>query len=339
MTRGALFATVLLAVLPPRPLSAQIRGTVVDEQHHPLGDAVVDLWSPTARLGRVITGPSGAFQFAADPTATRLLVRRIGASPSQRALGAGAGPVEVILAAAPITLPPIRVSGACTGREDRSAREAWESAARWYREILDTFVIETTFKTTHERLLLTEVGRPVIDSTGYGQAGHTAYARRLGEARLKEVGYPAPDPESSEVFTSSMTPSELQHFVSPGFGDRVRFTALEDGRIRFCPKRRDHPWIEGVMAFAEDSSVLWIKWTYGARSEGWATGGLATFASPATDRSVPLVPTSFVLWQERGSGMAAQWSAEFREWTVRPKYGLYLPPDRRVRDTSTAQHP
>jgi len=40
------------------------------------------------------------------------------------------------------------------------------------------------------------------------------------------------------------------------------------------------------------------------------------FLAPARDSSLPLLPTSETLWQERLRGEAAQRSIEYREWRL-----------------------
>jgi hypothetical protein len=104
--------------------------------------------------------------------------------------------------------------------------------------------------------------------------------------------------------------------VNPLFGRRVRFTTLDEQRIRFCARDHRHPWIEGEFKLADDGSILWARWRYGAKVPGWETGGVATFLSPAADRSMPLLTATFLTWQERGSGMVARWGAEYSTWRV-----------------------
>src|SRR5437868_777784 len=111
---------------------AQVRGTVVDEGGRPLSDAVVDLWTPTTRVGRVVTGPEGRFRFD-GVDASRIVVRRIGSRSLVQALGRGDSVLALHLSSAPIEVASIEVSGACGGREDRAARERWQRATSWYR--------------------------------------------------------------------------------------------------------------------------------------------------------------------------------------------------------------
>lgn len=303
------------------PAVAQVRGTVVDETGHPLADAVVDLWTPTTRVGRVVTGPEGRFRFDAI-NESRIVVRRIGSRGLVQPLGPGDSILALHLSSAPIEMTPIEVSGRCTAREDRAARQRWERAASLYRPLPDTLWLEATFKGEHTRLPRDEAERPDLDSTGYGFDGYRHLAIEVGEAAIGLSGYPAPDPDGDEVFVSFLTPAELQHLVDPLFGRRVRFTTLDDQRIRFCPRDRQLPWIEGEFKLAEDGSILWSRWRYGSKSPWWETGGVATFLAPSEDRSSPLLTSTFLIWQERGSGMVARWAAEFSAWrftTVEPR--------------------
>jgi len=96
----------------------------------------------------------------------------------------------------------------------------------------------------------------------------------------------------------------------------VRFQEVEPGRIRFCAKQTKSPWISGELVVTEDGSLLLAWWRYGAAREIPATGGVATFAAPSPARDLPLLPTSFLIWQERPSGRAAQNSFQYREWAV-----------------------
>jgi hypothetical protein len=288
---------------------------VTDEAGRPLSDAVVDLWTPTTRIGRVVTGPDGLFRSDAT-NASRIVVRRIGSRSLVLPVMPGDSVLAVHLSLAPVEMASINVSGACGGREDRAARRRWESAAAWYHPLADTLWVEATFKGESSRVRQEEAERPDIDSTGYGIAGYRHWAIEGQEAAIGQLGYSAPDPERDELFSRSLTPAELQHFVNPLFGRRVRFTMLDEQRVRFCPRDRRQPWIEGEFKLAEDGSILWARWRYGAKVPGVETGGVATFLSPAADRSMPLLTATFLTWQERPNGMVARRAAEYSAWRV-----------------------
>lgn len=295
--------------------AAQIRGVVVDDAGRPLADAVIDLWTPTTRVGRVVTGPEGRFRCDVG-NVSRIVVRRIGSRSLVLPLEPGDSLLTIRLPLAPVELASIEVSGACGGREDRAARRRWETAAAWYRPLPDTLWLEATFKGEYSRVRKEEAERPDIDSTGYGNAGYRNLAIEVYETAIARFGYHALDPERDEAFSSSLFPAELQHLMNPAFGRRVRFTTLDEQRIRFCPRDHKHPWIEGEFKLAEDGSVLWARWRYGAKVPGWETGGVATFLAPAADRSMPLLTSTFLTWQERTSGMVARWAAEYSSWQV-----------------------
>jgi hypothetical protein len=295
--------------------AAQVRGVVTDEAGRPLSDAVVDLWTQTTRVGRATTGAEGQFRFVGG-AASRIVVRRIGSLSLVLPLGASDSVLTIHLVPAPVEVAAIEVSGACSNKGDRAARQRWETAAAWYRPLADTLWVEATFKGEPSRVRKEEAERPDIDSTGYGNAGYRNLAIESDEAAIARFGYPAPDPERDEVFSSSLVPAELQHLVNPAFGRRVRFTTLDEQRIRFCPRDRRHPWIEGEFKLGDDGSILWARWRYGSKVQGWETGGVATFLPPAADRSMPLLTSTFLIWQERTSGIVARWAAEFSAWRV-----------------------
>lgn len=307
---------ILVALLVPLPLTGQVHGTVVDPAGHPLADAVVDLWTPTARVGRVVTSTSGRFAFDSLRGGNRLVARRIGSLSLVRPVGATEPGLTLTLLPAQVELAAIEVTGKCTSREDAAARRAWARAAAWYRPLPDSLWLASWFKAEGTRVPADEAERPDIDSMGYGLAGYRALAVSTYETSIVRSGYPAPDPARDEVVSGSLVPAELQHLVSPFFGARVRFTLLEDDRVRFCPRDHRHPWIEGEFKLAEDGSLLWARWKYGSNVEGWGTGAVATFLAPAADRGMPLLTSTFLTWQERGSGMVARWAVEFREWLV-----------------------
>jgi hypothetical protein len=304
------------ALVLSAPVEAQVRGVVVDSAGRPLADAVVDLWTATVRVGRLVTTASGRFEFPAIDGAGRLVVRRIGSRPEQRDVVPGGGELTIQLGGVLPELEPLVVDAGCGRREDREARAAWERAARWYRELPDSLWLSSEAKMSVERIPRGEVGRPGVDSTGYGWSGFKGIARFGRESAIARSGYPAPDPERNEIFAAGLTHGQAQHFVSAAFGDRVRFTLAAPDRIRFCPSRKSSPWIVGEMVLAEDGSLLWVWWRYGAPKEISATGGVATFVAPSFAHDLPLLPSSSVIWQERPSGMASQRSFEFREWRV-----------------------
>lgn len=310
------FLFMLLLFVTGRPVSAQVRGLVVDSVGRPLADAVVDLWVATVRVGRVVTPGTGRFEFPQPAGPGRLVVRRIGSRAEQRDVVPSGPELWIVLSGVIPEMEPIVVDQGCGRREDKSARAAWERASSWYRELPDSLWLSSELKFSLERVARAEVGRPVIDSTGFGWGGYRGLARSPGEATIARSGYPAPDPEQNEILAGGLTRDDAQHFVTPAFGARVRFRDVEPGRIRFCPRRTDLPWIYGEMSLAEDGSLLAIWWRYGSTREIPATGGVATFVAPSPTRELPLLPSGVLVWQERPSGMAAQRSFEYKEWRL-----------------------
>jgi hypothetical protein len=305
---------VTSALVLGAPVEAQVRGVVVDSAGRPLAEAVVDLWVATVRAGRVVTTGTGRFEFPAIDGAGRLVVRRIGSQPEQRDVPPGGTELRIQVSGVMPELEPLVVDAGCSRREDRGARATWERAAAWYRELPDSLWLSSYFKMSVERVQGDEVGRPVIDSTAYGWGGYQGMMRRNIESRIDRSGYPLSDPELNSAVTDGLSPWGLQHFASSEFGRRVRFTVAGPGRIRFCPRETKASWISGEMLFADDGSFLWIWWRFGSPREIPATGGVATFVAPSTAHEFPLMPSSFLLWQERPNGTAAQRSFEFRGW-------------------------
>ena len=312
----AMWPAILLFGMVGRA-TAQVRGTVVDSAGHPLADAVVDLWTPTARVGRVVTGASGQFSFPTTPGARRLAVRRVGSAPSRVDLDHGDSAVVVTLAQAPVMLEAIRVDGGCTNKEDRTAVAMWRRAAMMYRLLPDSLWISAALKFSAERLPREEVGRPSTDSTGYGWTGGSLITTNESEleAEVRKFGWPAPDPET---FASNgrIWGATVQYLVTPAFLREERFTQVDESTIRFCPRSRHLPWAEGEIKFADDGSLLWARWRYETPRYDPTTGHLVIFIAPAPDSSLPLLPSTDLLWQERTSGISAQRTIDFREWRI-----------------------
>ena len=314
----AMWPAILLFGMVGRA-TAQVRGTVVDAAGRPLADAVVDLWSPTARVGRAVTGASGQFSFPATPGARRLAVRRVGSAPSRVELAVGDSAVVVTLAQAPVMLEAIRVDGGCTNKEDRTAVAMWRRAAAMYHLLPESLYVASEVKLDFERLPVSQVGRPSADSASYGWTvfGRSGWLLKELTAHLRNAGWPAPDPEGAWS-REPVRGAYMQYFVSEDFPAAFRLTRSDESTLRFCPRDHHLPWVDGEMKLAEDGSLLWAEWRYGAQRYDPGTGSLAIFLAPAADSALPLLPSVELLWQERTSGMAAQRTRDYREWKVTP---------------------
>lgn len=312
------FPVLIAALLASAPVAAQVRGTVTDSAGRPLSDAVVDLWGPTERVGRVVTGAAGRFEFKETVGGSRLAVRRIGSRAVIMPVGAGDTMMTVVLHPGLVAVEGTEVrGGACPSRDDRNARSRWIAAAQHYRPVSDSLWLSSVFKLVQERVPTDDVGRPVLDSSGYGwTAGRLVmFSIRSWQTRIAQVGYLAPDPES-QSFGQSFQGLYHQRWVSPEFGTESVFSGAPDGTIRFCSKEQVRPWIEGEMRIGEDGGIVWVRWRFRSRSALPATGGEALFLPPASDSAMLLLPTSETIWQERPYSMAAQRTIEYREWRL-----------------------
>ena len=299
------------------PLAAQVHGVVVDPAGHPLADVSVDLWSSSTRLARALTGPSGQFAFAAFPDARSIAARRVGSLPARVGLHEAQQDLRIVLAPAPLLVESIRVDGGSTDREDKAAVGRWRQVARRYRLLPDSLYLSSEVKLASERLPREQVGRPSLDSAGYGWTafGHSTFLFRDMAARLQNAGWPAPDPESSWS-SEPMWGAGMQYLVSEAFLAAYRLTMIDESTVRFCPRERRKPWVDGEARIGEDGGLLWARWRYGDPRFDPGTGSLAIFLAPAVDSSLPLLPSVELLWQERTSGMAAQRTRDYREWKV-----------------------
>jgi hypothetical protein len=310
---------VVLLGLTGVSLSAQVRGTVVDPSGAPLKEAVVDLWTPSVRLGQRITAADGRFHFSTSEGAVRLVVRRIGAQASVRVLTPTDSAIRVVLVPAPVEVAALSVDGSrCSGREDAEAGRMWDRAATYYAPLHDTLWISSYFKTSRERVTADLAGRVQSDSNGWGftarRGGWQSIFEWLAQA-TERAGHRAPDPEGFGE-PGDLSGGMHQWWLTPEFRRQIRLSRLDESTIRFCPRDREKPWVEGEIFLAEDGSILRIRWRYGAPRPQPATGGEALFVAPSSGAPLPLLPSSEVTWQERLHQMVAQQMRDYREWHV-----------------------
>lgn len=312
--KAALLSAALLA--GAARVGAQVRGTVVDEQHHPLEGAMVDVWTGTARLARQISGADGAFRFDHVDSAERLLIRRIGSLATTVALVPGRSTYEVMLIATPVTVEGIDVNGGgCDRRSARAAEALWRRTADHYRLPADSTRFGTVLKISQGRLPFAEVGRPVIDSTGYGVTGAAGF---MWSPRMR-AGFRAPAPfrvrdplNWTDLF--GLGPTWHAFWVAPEFLQVMDLALADEQTIRFCPKDRKHPALRGEMMVGEDGGLLWVRWRNTMPTFDPQAGGSVQFIAPAADSSWPLMPSEETVWQSLTSGNASQATTEYRLW-------------------------
>ena len=314
--RAPFVGFTLLVLASVGSLAAQVRGTVVDEQHRPLADAVVDLWSGTARLSREVTGADGTFRFDHVDGAERLLVRRIGSLATTVVLLPGRSTQEVVLVAAPVTVEPIDVDGGkCDRRTARAAEALWRRTADRYRPPDDSTRFGTVLKVSQERLPFTQVGRPLLDSTGYGVTRLAGYMwePRMSAGFRTSAPFRVRDPLNVGDLLG-LGPTWHAFWVAPEFIRAMDLSLVDDQTIRFCPKDRKHPALRGEMKVGEDGGILWVRWRHTMPTFDPEAGGTVQFIAPAADSSWPLMPSEQTIWQSLTSGNASQGTTEYKLW-------------------------
>jgi hypothetical protein len=128
-----LLALVVLAILSPTNVHAQLRGVIRDgPTRAPLGGAVIAvLDAGGATTARAITDADGRFSVARDARAASVRVIRIGYRPREAPLPPAGSTLELVMERIPPMLNAVRVTDRelCPGSEDRgSAFQLWDQA-------------------------------------------------------------------------------------------------------------------------------------------------------------------------------------------------------------------
>lgn len=347
MRSRLLHGLVLLALLLPAALRAQIHGIVTDVRGTPLEDVSVELWGADGRLRGAMTDEEGRFDFSEEVSREATSLRAGGLSyrsvevpvvPEQRRY-------HLELEEEPITLPSLVVEAErdfCTGRNDeREARSLWNAARNRYSGALDTLGIATYLASATKVVPPDSVGFLDLPDESTGQRGSSSLLRFSWTRRAQRSGYAFPtwrvieDRSFRSWVYAPLEADFAPHFADPSFGELHDLFLMESdgaGRILgFCPREEDRPSIQGTMALRADTTIALVEWVFRTPEPVENAGGRVAFP-PVEDSpsETYLLPTEGLTWRQVRPGDFWERYQRFEEWKVAAGDSVpFLP----VRDT------
>lgn len=313
---------------------AQLSVEVVAAPAHPLQNAHVELWSPTARLSAQVTGTEGRVRFSSSDmrAASAVLVRFIGYRPERVLVAAGAVTLRVQLEALPAPLPSITVSDAetwCPKADAPEARSRWERARSQYTAP-SSFGRRSTMETFSGTTRAEELGdasrmRLATGSRGFTKLGMEGARRSLF---ARGYAYPLVGSHTSTEFGvwayPALTREYAEHFAEAVFGERHNFSAVSVGPdsleavLAFCARDRRHTGLDGILRISEDGSFLSARWRfYNPASGAELAGGDVVFAPRDLYSDSPaLLSAQGLFWRRVSSGMFFQRWEQYARWVL-----------------------
>ena len=316
--------------LIPGIAPAQFRGTVRDDSGKPVAGALVELWSPTQRLGGAVSAADGGFAF--EPSVTRdaaaLLVRAVGYGMLRTSVTVGDTAVSLRLSLLTSQVAPLVVTGsrrACDNRDEPAARDLWHAAAQRY-DLRFTWAVEDTVRIVASRVPFERLG--VVDTAAWtlGMLGWSGDFFRLQTARIKDHGYAVRSRGLVQAWYDSWDYAALEsnlapHFVDSLFGRMHRLSVRQTGplgtEVRFCPRRRDTPHIDGTMLIGPDTSLVKAEWHFYTPEPDEYAGGEVAFTPrwSGNGAAQPAMPITGLFYRRGVRDFYQVW-LDHRHWYV-----------------------
>lgn len=305
----------------------QVAGTVIDQGKQPVAEAIVELWSPTARLAVTRTDRVGRFRFVAAPSEEPLhvIVRTVGFAPRRIAVVPGDTLLSVELWPVTVAVEPLTVAAParlCPAREEAEARALWEAVRRRY-------VPPTAQSWWAEAVVgrglspASEVGLVDRLQQGKGRVGARESWFQRSQTEIARSGYAVrnkgreTDRDGPWVY-ARLESTLAGHFATTEFSEFHTFSALATGRnateLRFCSKRQGRPELEGLITVTADTTLLQIEWRFLTVDPSEIAGGEIVVLAPKDPVGPsPLLPASGFYWRKVAGGFYQErW--DFVEW-------------------------
>lgn len=324
---------LVAGLLIPTFSEAQLQVTVQGPAGEPVAAALVQLRRGAQRGATRVTDRTGRAHFTeAEAGGTDLVqARRIGFAPSHTPYSPGTHSLTIVLQSVATVLPEINVGSAtqgCPQRDDRAARERWETSRRLYDDT-----------TTLGRTSALQYVASVVDGDSVGQfdparllpgyRGTNAPALRGLRADIAEYGYAWMLPERHYYWDYGvwgypvLEADYAQHFTEALFGARHTFTfdrtAGSDAVVlRFCPRNRKQSGLEGTLRLEADASLVSARWQYwNPRHDAEPAGGEVVFAVSVQPGARPvLTAANGLFWRQLRSGRYYQRWQQYDGWVL-----------------------
>jgi hypothetical protein len=317
-----LAAAITLSVAPRAP--GQLRGRIADPKGAPLSGALVEIWSPTARLAGQLSDPAGVFSFSEDVArqAALITVKRIGFQPARVTLSHQPD-LTITLSPFPQTLATVTTNAPrlCPNADDKAARAVWETMRHRYQLFRTDRGVWSAARMTFGRVPPTELG--AVDTTQVVD-GEVATGRNYFDLSTQTIatrGYAASYQGLRQERFDSWEYPRLEsffagHFMDSVFGalHRFSFESRAPLVLVFCPRNTKRPSIQGRLALEADSSLGKATWAFQTPEPHEDAGGEVIFAPPANDAVNPvLLPLVGLFWRKVIHDYYQEWM-QFEAW-------------------------
>jgi len=326
-------ASVLLALgLIAQPVAAQVSGTVLDDRGKPVPGALVEIWSPTRRLAGTVSGPEGQFKFGTSVSrgVAGVLVRAVGYGMLRASVADGDTTMSVQLSFLTTKVTPLVVTGhrsACDNPDEPAARALWQTASRRYDLSVLAWAVEDTVRIVASRVTPERLG--VVDTAAWtlGMLGWSADFYRVQTARIRDHGYAVRFDGFGRPWYDAWDYAALEsnlaaHFVDSLFARLHKISVSRAGpggvELRFCPRRREAPHIDGTMLLGPDASLVKAAWHFYTPEPDEYAGGEVAFAPlpPASSTAPRLLMAITGFFYRRGVRDFYQVWLDHRHWYV-----------------------
>jgi hypothetical protein len=335
--RWSLWIAPLLGGLAAAPVTAQVRGTVLDRSERPVGGAVVELWDDSRHAAGTRTDEQGRFQLpggSAEGQST-LTVRRLGLATRTLPLTSRDTTLRIDMQEQAVWLRPLTVQAQpgrlCPRREDPQAREVWnQMRSRYWQPGPDPVFV---FGFLELRSGTGEKSDAYDPGAGRTSAGWTTGALVMTYPELMaRSGYAvqaAGGAGDRIAFWSyrALDGGMMQDFTGDYFGSAHTFSVLSrdagQTTLVFCPRDRMRRTgqVQGTLTVRADTTLLSARWTFQTPDTPEDAGGEACYLPPDPAFGRALLAGETVFWRrsERAYYFEAKTFTGWRRWFPEPR--------------------
>lgn len=265
---------------------------------------------------------------------------RLGYEALDAPVPVGVASLDLVLVAAPIAITGLQVDAdrdICSARDDRTARELWRLAAARTDPGLDTVGIASYTQLRVDTVTASSSGVPGLIGAEPGTRASAPLLRLSWDRRVQREGYafPVRRTDSAQSYDSwGYPPLEADfapHFASESFGNlhtlHVDKADVDGWILRFCGRRKNDPYLEGVIEIGPDTLIRRVEWHFRTEDPQEGAGGWAGFPPSFSEENRQiLLPTESVTWRALPGGEVVRRAQWYEGWiTVQGDSVPFLP--------------